>query len=278
MHHKIFPCLWFPDKKDEAVSFYQHVFGNVNILENTPMVTTCIIRNTKCMLLEGGPQYRVNQAVSYFIYTGDFAEAERLYTLLAAGGKVFMPLQAYDWSPCYAWVEDKYGVSWQIDGEAIRSEQKIVPCLLFTNDKKYDVKKAIHHYAKIFPASRVLMEAPFTPAPDVPEEAILFGQVLLDGFVLNLMSSPMPMNADFTPGNSFVIPCETQEEIDFFWEKLGDGGEYQMCGWLTDMFGVSWQVVPAILSQLMSDPVKGPRVIEAFLKMQKFDIAKLLAV
>ena len=76
----------------------------------------------------------------------------------------------------------------------------------------------------------------------------------------------------FFPATSFVIECETQEEIDYYWEKLGEGGRYDQCGWLDDKFGVSWQIVPAVLHQLMADPVKAPRVIEAFMKMSKFDI------
>lgn len=80
----------------------------------------------------------------------------------------------------------------------------------------------------------------------------------------------------FTPATSFVIECDTQEEIDEYWEKLGDGGRYNQCGWLDDKFGVSWQIVPSILGELMSDPQRAPRVIQAFLQMTKFDIAALL--
>lgn len=81
-----------------------------------------------------------------------------------------------------------------------------------------------------------------------------------------------------TPANSYVIECETQEEIDHYWEKLGEGGKYDKCGWLVDKFGYSWQVVPSILNQLMADPVRAPKVVAAFLKMTKFDIQTLLDV
>jgi predicted 3-demethylubiquinone-9 3-methyltransferase (glyoxalase superfamily) len=80
----------------------------------------------------------------------------------------------------------------------------------------------------------------------------------------------------FTPATSFVIECETQAEIDSYWEKLGEGGRYDQCGWLDDKFGVSWQIVPAILHKLMADPAKAPRVVEAFMKMSKFDIQTLV--
>jgi predicted 3-demethylubiquinone-9 3-methyltransferase (glyoxalase superfamily) len=72
-----------------------------------------------------------------------------------------------------------------------------------------------------------------------------------------------------------VVECETQEEIDYYWDRLTEGGEESMCGWLKDKFGISWQIVPTILGKLMSDPARAPRVIQAFLKMRKFDIRKL---
>lgn len=80
----------------------------------------------------------------------------------------------------------------------------------------------------------------------------------------------------FTPATSFVITCDTQEEIDYYWENLGADGTYSQCGWLDDKFGVSWQIVPEILGKLMSDPERAPRVVQAFLKMTKFDIETLL--
>lgn len=90
------------------------------------------------------------------------------------------------------------------------------------------------------------------------------------------MSSNYAHDFDFSPGNSFVIECENQQEIDFYWEKLGDNGRYDMCGWLADKYGISWQIVPSILGTLMSDAEKSKRVIQAFLQMQKFDIETLL--
>ena len=82
----------------------------------------------------------------------------------------------------------------------------------------------------------------------------------------------------FSPANSYVIECESQDEIDHYWEKLGEGGTYSRCGWLDDKFGVTWQIIPKILGQLMSDPEKSQRVVSAFMQMTKFDIATLLNI
>ena len=79
----------------------------------------------------------------------------------------------------------------------------------------------------------------------------------------------------FSPATSFVIECETQEEIDYYWDKLGQGGIYNKCGWLDDKFGVSWQIVPTILPELLSNPNKAQNVINAYMKMSIFDIETL---
>lgn len=90
------------------------------------------------------------------------------------------------------------------------------------------------------------------------------------------MDGPGVHDYTFNEGVSFVVECESQKEIDYYWERLTEGGRESMCGWLEDKFGVSWQIVPAILGKLMSDPEKGPKVMQAFLKMKKFDIEALL--
>lgn len=276
MNSSLYPCLWFDSQASEAADFYCSVFPNSKILEKTPVVTRFELNGTRLMGLNGGPKFKVNSAVSYFAYCGSEEEILRMYAALSEGGSVLMPLAKYDWSPKYAWVIDRFGVNWQLDVEDIRSSQKVVPCLLFVNEKRNLVKEAITHYTGIFKNSKILMEAPYPAEVGLPEGTLLFAQVKLDGFILNAMSSTMPHEFDFSPGNSLVVECENQEEIDHFWDTLGSGGRYDQCGWLADRFGVSWQVVPTILGKLMNDPEKGPRVIQAFLKMKKFDIETLL--
>jgi predicted 3-demethylubiquinone-9 3-methyltransferase (glyoxalase superfamily) len=117
---------------------------------------------------------------------------------------------------------------------------------------------------------------PYPPASNLPQGTILFTQFKLNDFIFNATSSNMKHNFDFTPANSFVVECETQQEIDHYWERLGEEGHYSMCGWLQDKFGVSWQIVPKVLGELMTDPERAPRVIKAFMQMKKFDIDALL--
>jgi predicted 3-demethylubiquinone-9 3-methyltransferase (glyoxalase superfamily) len=144
------------------------------------------------------------------------------------------------------------------------------------NRKNTLVREALNHYKNIFPGSDTIFEAAYPPGSGMPEGSLLFARFHLNGNVINIMSSTEPHDYDFTPGNSMVIECETQEEIDYYWEKLGKEGHYSMCGWLEDKYGVSWQIIPSVLPGLMMDPEKAGKVAQAFMKMQKLDIAALL--
>ena len=135
---------------------------------------------------------------------------------------------------------------------------QLYPCLWFDGQ----AKAAAEYYCSIFKNSRI-----------TAENSIVVNFELNGYKFMGLNGGP---KYKFTPATSFVIECETQEEIDYYWEKLGEGGRYDQCGWLDDKFGFSWQVVPAVLHKLMADPEKAPRVIEAFMKMSKFDIKTLI--
>lgn len=136
--------------------------------------------------------------------------------------------------------------------------KQIYPCLWFNGQ----AKAAAEFYCSIFKNSKITVETPMVVNFE------------LDGKkFMGLNGGPQ---YKFSPATSFVIDCDTQNEIDYYWEKLGTGGVYNQCGWLDDKFGVSWQIVPSILGQLMSNPERAPKVMQAFLKMKKFDIEKLI--
>lgn len=276
MKTKMYPCIWFDTKAREAAEFYCSVFPDTKILDSSPVVTNFELIGTKFMALNGGPLYQVNSSISFYVYCGDDDEIVRLYSLLSENGSTLMPLGKYAWSEKYAWVIDKYGTNWQLDIDTINSSQKIVPALLFANEKMSLIRDVLDHYTQIFNESSIHLEAPYPTTAPVAEGTLLFAQFKLNGFIFNAMSSTMKHDFDFTPGISFVIECVDQEEIDHYWYKLGKDGKYEMCGWLADKFGISWQIIPAVLSELMNDTEKGERVIKAFLQMQKFDIETLL--
>jgi len=135
---------------------------------------------------------------------------------------------------------------------------KLFPCLWFESN----AKAAVEYYCSVFKNSRIVSENPMVVVFELNETRFM----ALNGGPIH----------QFSPANSYVITCDTQEEIDHYWEKLGDGGKHGRCGWLDDKFGVSWQVVPTVLGELMNNPEKSQKVMAAFLHMTKFDIQKLI--
>jgi predicted 3-demethylubiquinone-9 3-methyltransferase (glyoxalase superfamily) len=135
---------------------------------------------------------------------------------------------------------------------------QMYPCLWFDGQ----AKAAADHYCTIFKDSKILAENPIVVQFEINGNKFM-----------GLNGGP---KYKFTPATSFVIECETQEEIDYYWEELGKDGRHDQCGWLDDKFGVSWQIVPAVLHKLMTDPEKAPRVIQAYMQMSKFDIKTLM--
>lgn len=144
--------------------------------------------------------------------------------------------------------------------------QKITPCLWFDGN----AEEAAAFYVSIFPDSAVTK---VTPGPDGTALVVEFR--LAGGRFLAINGGPQ---FKFNEAISLSIDCHSQAEVDELWEKLcSGGGEPSQCGWLKDRYGVSWQVVPSVLSQLLSDPAKAGRVMPVLLKMTKLDIAALQA-
>jgi predicted 3-demethylubiquinone-9 3-methyltransferase (glyoxalase superfamily) len=149
--------------------------------------------------------------------------------------------------------------------------QKITPFLWYDNQ----AEEAVNFYLSIFDNSRVTKVSRYGEAGPGPKGSVMVETFELDGQeFIALNGGP---HFKFTEAISLVVNCETQEEIDEKWEKLSEGGEPGQCGWLKDKYGLSWQIVPPILGELLQDkdPVKSNRVMEAMLKMRKIDIATL---
>lgn len=274
MNDFIYPCLWFNNNAREAAGYYKDVFEDVNILSENPLVLMFEIYGVKFMGLNGGEMFRPNPAVSYFVNCGgDDARIERLYAKLSKDGRVMMPLEKYDWSAKYAWVEDRFGISWQLDIDAINNPQKIVPALLFANDKRALLGEALSYYTSIFNDSRHIVSFPIPPGSSMPDGALMFTQFRLRDLIFNALSGGEPEHEfDFCEGNSFVIECETQGEIDHYWNSFSEEGRESMCGWVQDKYGVWWQVIPSILESLIIDSGKGQQVGEALRQMKKIEL------
>lgn len=271
MINQIYPCLWFDGQAKEAATFYCSVFKNAIIKSENPMVVIFELNGKKFMGLNGGPMFKVNPSISFFITCKTIEETDAVYNKLAEGGEPMMAIGKYDWSERYGWIKDRFGVTWQV---MVSTEEKISPSFLFTGDRFGKAEEAINFYTSVFDNSNVAVlqhyqnETPFAGK-------VLFSEFNLCGYNLIAMDGPGDHAYTFNEAVSLVVDCHTQEEIDYYWNKLTEGGQESQCGWLKDKFGVSWQIVPVVLGQLMSDPEKAPRVVQAFMQMKKFDIEKL---
>jgi predicted 3-demethylubiquinone-9 3-methyltransferase (glyoxalase superfamily) len=276
MKNTIYPCLWFDGNAKEAAQLYCSVFQNSKISVDTPLTVTFELNGMFMMGLNGGPMFRINPSISFFVTCPTIEETNSVWDKLIPGGKELMAIDKYPWSERYGWLQDKFGLSWQIGiAENEAAKLKITPSMLFTGKQFGRAGEAISFYSSVFENSSTGMMALY-PEEDESKGKVMYSEFKLNNYDLIAMDGPGIHDYTFNEAVSFVVSCQNQEEIDYYWEKLTEGGEESQCGWLKDKFGVSWQIVPAILSTLMSDPSRSDRVINAFMQMKKFDIEKLV--
>ncbi len=279
MNNNIYPCLWSDGKAKESAEFYCSVFKNSGILVENPLVVKYELAGLKVMGLNGGPQFKINPSISLFALCETIEDTDEAWNKLLEGGKVLMPIDKYPWSERYGWLQDKYGMTWQISvvykaGDPL----KITPSMLFTANQFGRAAEAIQLYSSIFKNSATSVFYPY-PEGDTNAGKTMYAEFKIDGYDLIAMDGPGEHAYTFNEAVSLVVDCNSQEEIDHYWNALtADGGQESMCGWLKDKFAVSWQIVPAVLGKLMSDPAKAPKVMQVVLQSRKFDIASLMNV
>ncbi|MCX2485823.1 VOC family protein [Pedobacter sp. MR2016-24] len=277
MHHTIYPCLTLKGKVTEAADFYISTFGDGRITQTSPYVIQIELSGQKFMLLNEGPSSSPNIAISFMVISETVEETELYWNKLIEDGKIMMPLDSYDWSSRYGWVEDKYGVSWQIiTGSRADTPQKFCPTLMFTGVNVGKAEDAIDFYTGLFPKSSVVGKLRYNEGEGDSPEFIKHAQFKIYDFIMMAMDSSAAHNSSFNDAVSLVVECESQDEIDRYWDTLTSaGGKEVACGWLVDKFGISWQIIPKSLTQLIKDPARAQRVMEALMKMKKLIIKDL---
>lgn len=291
MQSKIKPCLWFDNNAHEAAKFYTSLFPNSRITAiekysessaaasgqpvGSEMTVAFELAGLPFLGLNGGPVFKFTPAISLFVSCNDENEIATLHAKFTEGGMEFMPLQEYPFAKKFAWVGDRFGLSWQLILD--QRPQKIWPSFLFVGDKAGKAVEAMEHYTSIFPNSKIETKNLYGPGEPQPEGMLAHGTFVLDGYRLSASESNMQHDFDFNSAISLMVTCNSQSEIDSYWNKLSQGGAPVQCGWLTDKYGVSWQIVPAALEQIMqtSDAEKKERTMAALMHMVKIDIAAL---
>lgn len=284
---KITLHLWFDKEANEAAEFYTSIFKdskikNVTTLHNTPsgsvdMVTINLL-GQDFTLISAGPLFKFNPSISFLITYINKDEVDALWEHLSVDGIVLMELGEYPFSEKFSWLQDRFGVSWQIIFTIGEINQRITPTFMFVGENCGRAEEAINFYTSIFHNAKVgeILRWSLGEEPD-KEGTIKHATFILEGQEFAAIDSAHEHNFMFNEAISFMVHCNTQDEIDYYWEKLTADPAAEQCGWLKDKYGLSWQIVPTIMEEMMNakDENKIARVTEAFLKMKKFDISEL---
>ncbi len=280
---RIVPNLWFNKNAEEAADFYCRAFPRSRTLvtgrypetgladfqkdfAGLPVVVSVWIQGSELTLINSNDTFRPNSAISLMAnfaplqYDGAgkaVAAIDEAWAVLSDGGKVLMPLQSYPFSDKYGWVEDKYGVSWQLILTDPESEPAsfLMPALMFAGRRQNQAKEAIDFYVASLPEAEV--EEIYSYEEDegpATTESIMYGAFTTMGQWIVAMDSGVEQDLSFNPGVSLEIRCNNQEQIDQVWDALTANPAAEQCGWLEDKFGVSWQVVPENIDELMEHP------------------------
>jgi predicted 3-demethylubiquinone-9 3-methyltransferase (glyoxalase superfamily) len=288
---KIIPNLWYDDKAEEAVNFYTSIFknskkGSVTRYgeegakvsgrpKGSVMTVTFELEGQRFTALNGGPLFSFTPAVSFFVGCESTEEIEKRWRSFSKGGTVLMELDKYPFAEKFGWLQDKYGLSWQLI--LADRPQKITPCLMFVGERAGKAEEAMNHYVSLFPDSAIARIERYGKGGPDPEGTVMHGVFSLHGQEFIAMDSALPHPFGFTEAISFLVECESQKEIDRLWQKLTEHGEEGQCGWLKDRYGLSWQISATVLSEMLEDPdpVKLERLMKVFFQMKKVDIKAL---
>jgi predicted 3-demethylubiquinone-9 3-methyltransferase (glyoxalase superfamily) len=292
----IVPHLWFEKEAKEAAEFYVRAVGgdsevkNVTTFHDTPSGDTDTVSfrvlGQDFMAISAGPLFKFNPSISFFVNfdpsrRDDAREAlDNLWAQLSDGGMALMPLDKYPFSERYGWIQDKYGLSWQLILTDPEGDERpdIIPSLMFVGDVYGKAEEATDFYLSVFKHARRGETARYPAGMEPDKEgAVMFTDFMLAGEWFAAMDSAREHSFNFNEAISFMVYCDTQEEIDFYWEKLSAVPEAEQCGWLKDKYGLSWQIVPRVMDEMMAKgtPEQVNRVTQAFLPMKKLVIAEL---
>ncbi|HLU23498.1 MAG TPA: VOC family protein [Bacillaceae bacterium] len=292
---KIVFHLWYDKEAQEAAEFYASIFPesavhHVTTLTDTPSgdakLVTFELWGQKFMAINGGPYFTLNPSISFMVnfdpskMDDASGKLEEDWKKLSDGGKVLMPLETYPFSEKYGWIQDKFGLSWQLILTNPEGEERppIIPSLLFVGDSCGHAEEALNFYVSVFNNSKQGHIARYPQGMEPNKEGtIMFSDFKLEDVWLTAMDSALNHEFTFNEAISFMVYCDTQEEIDYYWDKLSAVPQSEQCGWLKDKFDVSWQIVPRAMDELMTNGTAEQinRVNQAVLKMKKIDIAEL---
>ena len=282
MDQVITPAIWCDGTADEAAQFYTDVFRDASIAEQAPgFAATVSIHGFRLSLINGGNQYAPNPSISCILnfdplLFGGEEQArdylDELYERLSTGG-VLMELGEYPFSPRYAWVRDRFGMTWQLmltdpDGDP---RPFVIPSFMFGGTNHANAEEATDAWIALFDNSRRGVLYRYKEGGPLDAGTVMFTDFTLRGTWMAATDSGTFHDFTFTPGVSIIVSCRDQEEIDRYWAGLSAVPEAERCGWCVDRWGVSWQVVPHNIAELMADAATRDKILH----MGKIDLTEL---
>jgi predicted 3-demethylubiquinone-9 3-methyltransferase (glyoxalase superfamily) len=285
---KIVPHLWFERDADRAAEFYMSLFKEAKLLDktvfnDTPSGTaytiTLELGGQEVVLLYGGPYVRFNPSISFLINCDTTEETRSIWEKLIEEGEELMPFGDYPFSSMYGWVIDKFGLSWQVMyNNHLQNRPKIIPTLMYVGEQCGKAEEAMLFYLSVFENSSPggILRYGEAAAPNLPG-TVQHEEFTLENTLFAAMDSALGHDFGFNDAISFLVHCDSQEEIDYYWNKLSAVPKAEQCGWVKDQYGMSWQIVPTALYDMMmdSDQERAERVTKAMLQMKKLDLDKL---
>lgn len=285
MYQKIVPHLWFDTEAKEAAAFYTDIFPDGEIISSCVFEgpsggaeqVTFELMNYRFMSISAGPHVVKNPSISFLVlYTESEMDAvTELWEALLEDGRALVPIGEYPFNKRYGWVEDKYQTSWQfyLTAEADIGRDRIIPSLMFSDDASGQAEQAMKFYLNVFENTEDRGIHYYRKEADYVQH----GEAELEGQCFTFQDSLNENGFGFNEGVSLMVNCDSQEEIDYYWDQLTAVPESEECGWLKDQYGVSWQIVPKVMDEMAEEGSEDAlrRVTAAFMKMKKFNLEVL---
>lgn len=298
MQQKITPNLWFDGNALEAAEYYTSVFPDSRIVSTTyypasaeegladfqldlagkELTVDFELGGQRFVAINAGPEFRFNPSTSFMVNfdPSQDSQAEQrideVWDRLLDGGEVLMPIDKYPFSQRYGWVKDRYGLTWQLLLTDPEGDPRpfIIPSLMFTQENTNRAEEAIDFYLSVFMDSKLGTVARYEEVTGPADEgSLMFADFMIEGQWFAAMDSGVEQDFSFNESVSFAVACRDQAEIDYYWEKLSSVPESEQCGWCKDRYGVSWQIVPANMDELM----KRPNAYATMMQMKKLVVA-----
>ncbi|MFH0372950.1 MULTISPECIES: VOC family protein [unclassified Streptococcus] len=286
----IIPHLWYDTEAKEAVAFYVDLFGGkldwTYTITDTPSGDSDLIQfqlgDMTLAAISAGPYFKLNESMSLMVNVASKDEVTRLYQALSEGGRVLMPLGEYPFSPYYVWLEDRFGLSWQLSyAPDLDNSYQFDICLLFSQDQVGLAQPMLDYYKDKLPQASVGQLSYYGEGEAAVEAAKLnYAELLVAGQKMIVMDHGYGGEASFNEAFSLMVYVDSQDELNFYYDLLSAVPEAEMCGWVKDQFGISWQIVPRILMEAYdtASPEQIKAVNAAVMTMKRLDIGTIQTI